>query len=351
MKKMLSVGITVSLIMMLLTGCGTGTSEPAPSPAASPAANEQASESIGEEVTLRLAHNLNEQHTVHLALAEFGRLVEEKSQGNMKVDIYPNAQLGSEEQVLEQLQAGGVAMTKVSAAALTPYADGYNAFTLPYVFADENHFFTSMESDAVQELYQSTHDKGFVGLTYYTSGARSFYTVDKPILHPDDLRGVKIRVMGFQSQTDMMQALGGTPVGMPYGDVYTSLQSGIIDGAESNETALTNGKHGEVSKHFSYDEHTMIPDILVVSARVWDSLTDAQRAIIEEAAVESTEFHKPLWDEAIAEAVKEATEEMGVTFHEVEKGPFRDAVASMLDDYGAQYPEVRTLLDSFKALE
>ncbi|SCX99684.1 TRAP transporter substrate-binding protein [Alkaliphilus peptidifermentans] len=339
MKKILSIGITVSLLVMLLMGCSSDTGETA------------GSKGADDVVTLRLAHNLNEQHTVHLALAEFGRLIGEKSEGNMKVEIYPNAQLGSEEQVLEQLQVGGIAMTKVSAAALTPYADGYNAFTLPYVFADEDHFFTSMESDAVKELYQDTHDKGFIGLTYYTSGARSFYTVDKPILHPSDLRGVKIRVMGFQSQTDMMQALGGTPVGMPYGDVYTSLQSRVIDGAESNETALTNGKHGEVAKHFSYDEHTMIPDIVVISSKVWDSLTAEQKAILQEAAVESTEYHKPLWNEAIAEAVKEAKKDMGVTFHEVDKGPFREAVASMLDEYGKKYPEVKSLLDSFKALE
>lgn len=339
MKKALSIVITLSLLMMLMVGCSTNTGSTGESGGADV-----------DTVTLKLAHNLNEQHTVHLALAEFGRLIEEKSEGNMKVEIYPNAQLGSEEQVLEQLQAGAVAMTKVSAAALTTYAEGYNAFTLPYVFADENHFFTSMESDAVAQLYKDTHDKGFVGLTYYTSGARSFYTVDKPILHPDDLRGVKIRVMGFQSQTDMMQALGGTPVGMPYGEVYTALQSRVIDGAESNETALTNGKHGEVTKHFSYDEHTMIPDILVISSRVWDGLTTEQQAIIQEAAEESTEYHKPLWNEAIEEAVEEA-KGMGVTFHEVDKEPFRQAVASMLGDYGTKYPEVKKLLDAFKELE
>lgn len=336
MKKFLSVVVTISLLMMLMVGCSTNTGE---------AGN------AGDVTTLKLAHNLNEQHTVHLALAEFAKLIEERSAGTMKVEIFPNGQLGSEEQVLEQLQAGAVAMTKVSAAALTTYAEGYNAFTLPYVFADEDHFLASMESDAVGQLYKDTHDKGFVGLTYYTSGARSFYTVNKPILHPDDLKGVKIRVMGFQSQTDMMQALGGTPVGMPYGEVYTSLQSGVIDGAESNETALTNGKHGEVSKHFSYDEHTMIPDILVISSKVWDGLTEEQQTLVQEVAAASTEYHKPLWDKAIEEAVTEAKETMGVTFHEVDKEPFRKSVAPLLENYSNNYPEVKTLLDAFKELE
>ncbi len=339
MKKTLSL-LLVLVISLGLVACGSETT-----------GNGGEKTEEAKQVTLKLAHNLNEQHTVHLALTEFARLAEEKSNGQIKVQIYPNGQLGSESQVLEQLQAGAVAMTKVSAAALTTYSEGYNAFTLPYVFADEDHYFRSMESEAVQNLYNSTTDKGFLGLTFYNSGARSFYTVDKPILTPADLKGVKIRVMGFQSQTDMVEALGGTPVGMPYGDVYTSLQSGVIDGAESNETALTNGKHGEVAKHFSYDEHTRIPDILVISSKVWNSLTDEQKDIIKEAAVESTEYHKSLWTKAIAEAKKEASEEMGVTFYEVDKTPFRKAVEPMLEEYENKYPEVKKLLEAFKELE
>lgn len=344
MKKLLSISLVFILIIGILIGCGPSNVEPT---------NETiVGEETKEEVLLlKLAHNLNETHTVHLALAEFGKRVYEKSGGNMTVQIFPNAQLGSEEQVLQQLQAGAVSMTRVSAAALTTYADGYNAFTLPYVFADTEHFFRSMKSEAVQNLFEATHSKGFVGLTYYTSGARSFYTVDKPILHPNDLRGLKIRVMGFPSQTDMILAMGGTPIGMPFGEVYTALQSRVIDGAESNETALTNAKHGEVAKHFSRNEHTMIPDILVISSKVWDSLSDTQKNIIKEAAVESTAFHKPLWDEAIIDAVRVATDEMGVQFHEVDKAPFREAVASILLDYGNRFPEVKALLDAFKALE
>jgi len=342
MKKILSVGIVFSLLIMLLAGCAAEPAQPA-----EPAEKEV----IIEPVSLRLAHNLNEQHTVHLALVEFGRLVDEKSEGGMKVEIFPNAQLGNEQEVLEQLQAGAIAMTRVSAAALTPYEPGYNAFTLPFIFADEEHYFASMNSDAVKELYQSTLDKGFLGLTYYTSGSRSFYTKETPILHPDDLKGLKIRVMGFQSQTDMVLALGGTPVSMPFGDIYTSLQSGVIDGAESNETALTNSKHGEVTKHFSYTKHTMIPDILTISSTVWKSLTPEQQTIIQEAATESTEFHKPLWTAAIDAAVKEATEVMGVTFHEVDREPFRNAVVPMLEKYKNEFPEVKALLDGIKELE
>lgn len=301
--------------------------------------------------TLKLASTLNEQHVTHLALVEFKKQVEEKTGGTVKVEIYPNGQLGGESEALEQLQAGAIAFTRVSAAALTSYDEGYNAFSLPFVFKDEAHFYKCMESDVVKELYNQTKDKGFVGLTYYNSGARSFYTKNKAILKPEDLKGVKIRVMGYPSQTDMVTALGGTPVGIPYSDVYTALQSGVIDGAESNETALTVGKHGEVAKQFSYSEHTRIPDILVMSSKVMDSLTADQQKAIKEAAVASTEYHKPLWTKSIDEAIKEAKEKQGVTFNKVDTEPFRKAVAPVLEKYSSKMPNVKKLLDKFKTLE
>lgn len=337
MKKALSFLLAFVLLISLVTGCSSE--------------SDQSKVADGGDITtLKLAHNLNEQHTVHQALTEFARLVKEKSDGNIMVEIYPNGQLGSETEALEQLQAGALAMTKVSAAALTTYEEGYNAFTLPYVFSDQDHFFKCMESDTVQELYQSTLEKGFLGLTYYNSGARSFYTANKPILTPEDLKGLKIRVMGFQSQADMVKMLGGTPVGMPYGELYTSLQSGVIDGAENNETALTNGKHGEVAKHFSLDEHTRIPDILVISSKVWNNLTSDQQKIIKEAAIASTEYHKPIWNKAIDDAKKEASETMSVEFYEVDKKHFRNAVEPMLEKYKKSFPRVKELLDTFDKL-
>ncbi|SKA76435.1 tripartite ATP-independent transporter solute receptor, DctP family [Caloramator quimbayensis] len=336
MKKIIALFMT-AIVMLSMAACGTQKSS-------------NGSGSEQKSVTLKLAHNLNEQHPVHLALAEFAKKVEEKTNGQVKIQIFPNGQLGSESEVLEQLQAGAVALTKVSATALTTYEDGYNAFSLPYVFNDENHFYKCMESDVVKELYNKTKDKGFIGLTYYDSGARSFYTAKKAINTPQDLKGLKIRVMGFKSQTDMMQALGGTAVSMNYGDVYTALQSGVIDGCENNETALTIGKHGEVAKYFSYDEHTRIPDILVISSKVWDSLTADQQKAIQEAAKDSTEFQKPLWKKSVQEAVEQA-KSMGVKFNDVDKKPFKEAVAPMIEKYSNEMIEVKKLLDAFKTIQ
>lgn len=336
--------ISTILVGGLLSACGGSTDKTG-------GTGEAANQGTPATKELKLAHNLNEDHSVHKAIVAFADKVAEKTNGTVKVTIYPNGQLGSEGEVLEQLQSGTVAMTKVAANSLSTYEDGYNAFTLPYVFKDQEHFYKSMESDAVKELYNSTKEKGFIGLTYYTSGARSFYTKNKPINTLEDLKGLKIRVQDSPSQVDMMNALGASPVTMPYGDVYTALQSGVIDGAESNETALTNGKHGEVCKFFSYDEHSRIPDIVVISSKVWDGLNDEEKVAVEAAAKESTETHKGLWETAITEGVKEAQDTMKVAFNDVDKAAFVTATESVREKYSSQYPLVKKLLDSFATIQ
>ena len=232
------------------------------------------------------------------------------------------------------------------------YEEGYNTFGLPYIFDDTEDFYHVMDSDEMHDFFLSTEDEGFVTLTYYTSGARSFYTKDKAIRTPEDLKGLKIRVQDMESQTDMLDVMGGTPVAMSYGDVYTSLQTGIIDGTENNETALTTGKHGEICKVYSKDEHAMIPDVMVMSAKIWNTISPEDQQIILEAAQESTDSHKILWEEAINDAVEEAKNEMGVEFVEdVDKDAFREATKGMIEDYCERYPGVAELLDIIESVK
>ena len=204
----------------------------------------------------------------------------------------------------------------------------------------------------MRDFFLSSGDDGFVTLTYYTSGARSFYTKNKAIRKPEDLKGLKIRVQDMKSQTDMMKALGGIPVAMSYGDVYTSLQTGIIDGTENNETALTTGKHGEICKVYSTDQHAMIPDVMVMSEKVWKNISPEDQQIILEAARESTEQHKIAWDAAIDQAIEEAKTTMGVEFvNDVDKEAFREATSGMISDYCEQCPGVKKLLDIIDSVE
>lgn len=340
MKKLAAIAAAFALTAAALTGCAqTGAADSASATAENP-------------LVLTLAHGLSETHTVHIAMTEFAEQVEEKTDGRIKVQIFPNGQLGSENENMEQLMAGVLAMTKVSAPGLATYNESYHTFGLPYIFDDTEDFYHIMDSDEMQDFFLSSADDGFVTLTYYTSGARSFYTKDRAIRTPADLKGLKIRVQDMKSQTDMLEALGGIPVAMSYGDVYTSLQTGIIDGTENNETALTTGKHGEICKVYSTDQHAMIPDVMVMSAKVWETISPEDQQIILEAAHASTESHKIAWDAAIEEAIEEASSTMNVEFvNDVDKEAFREATSSMVDEYCAQYPGVQKLLDIINSVK
>ena len=334
MKKYIAVLLTVTLICSFgLTGCGTNSAS-------------NSKEATAENpMVLTLAHGLSESHTVHIAMLQFAEEVKQKTNGRIIIKIFPNGQLGSETENLEQLQAGVIAMTKVSAPGLATYNDAYNTFGLPYIFSNIDEFYKIMDSDKMQDFFLSSEDDGFVTLTYFTSGSRSFYTKDKPIRKPEDLKGIKIRVQDMKSQTDMLTALGGTPVAMSYGDIYTSLSTGIIDGTENNETALTTGKHGEICKVYSVDEHAMIPDVMVMSSKVWNNIDPDDQKIILQCAKDATQSHKVMWDKAIDEAVAQA-KDMGVEFvYDVDKEAFRSATAGLVTEYRNKYTGVAALLD------
>ena len=170
---------------------------------------------------LTLAHGLSETHTVHIAMTQFADELAKKTNSRIQVKSFPNGQLGSENENLEQLQAGVIAMTKVSAPGLATYNDAFNTFGLPYIFNDTDDFYHVMDSQEMQDFFLSTGDDGFVTLTYYTSGARSFYTKDRAIRTPADLKGLKIRVQDMKSQTDMMSYLGGSLLAWIYFEYFS----------------------------------------------------------------------------------------------------------------------------------
>lgn len=335
MKRLAAVMMIMIIMLSSVAGCqATG------------GATSSAAATKENPMVLTLSHGLSETHSVHIAMTEFAKLVEERTDGRIQVKIYPNGQLGSETESMEQLMAGVISMTKISAPGLATYNEAYHTFGLPYIFDDTTDFYHVMDSEEMRDFFLSTTDDGFVTLTYYTSGSRSFYTKNQAIRTPDDLKGLKIRVQDMKSQTDMLTALGGIPVAMSYGDVYTSLQTGIIDGTENNETALTTGKHGEICKVYSNDMHAMIPDVMVMSAKIWDQINEADREVILNAAYESTESHKISWDTAIEDAKKEAAEEMNVEFvDDVDKEAFREATSGLVSKYRTDYEGVDQLLN------
>lgn len=332
MSKLLSAALAV-ILALGVSACGNQ------------GAKSSAQATPDNPMILALAHNMSETHTVHMAISQFADEVKERTGGRIQIKIFANGQLGNEVEEMEQVMAGVIAMTKVSAPGLATYDDAYHTFGLPYIFEDTADFYHVMDSDPMYEFFKTSYDKGFVTLTYYTSGARSFYTVNRPIRTPADLKGLKIRVQDMKSQTEMVSVMGGTPVAMAYGDVFTSLQTGIIDGTENNETALTLGKHGEVCKVYSTDQHAMIPDVLLISSKVWDTLSKEDQAVLVAAARNSTIEHQKMWDQSVADAIKEASTKMGVTFvNDVDKDAFRQATSGMVSKYSKEYEGVARLL-------
>ncbi|GEK72640.1 MULTISPECIES: TRAP transporter substrate-binding protein [Halomonas] len=302
-----------------------------------------------DNVNLKLAYSQNSQ-PVKDALARFGELVEEKSDGSITVTYFPDSQLGGESELVEMLQTGAIDMTKVSGGLMGSFSPLYEVFSMPYLFDDQDHFYRVMKREAIMgDVYQSTQDQGFVGVGWYDSGQRNFYTAETPVDEVSDLAGKKIRVMQSQTAVDTMELLGASPVVMAQEEVYTALQQGILDGAENNEFALTTARHGEVVGHYSLDGHTRIPDIILFNSNTLSRLSDTQRAAVMEAIEASTEFQTERWSEAVAAARDRIRNDFGVEINDVDIAPFQEAVQPMYDRLQDE-PEKYALYQQIKEL-
>jgi tripartite ATP-independent transporter DctP family solute receptor len=283
---------------------------------------------------LKLAHGLPTDHPVHEAMMFMAQRADELSEGKLKIDVYPSGQLGSEQQCVELVQIGSLAITKVSAAVMESFAEEYKVFGLPYIFRSKDHLFKVMDGDIGKDLLLSTEDKWIRGLTYYDAGARSFYTKSKPITHPDDLAGLKIRVMRSITAMEMVKALGGSATPISWGELYTALQSGVVDGAENNPPSLYTSRHYEVCKYYSLDEHTTIPDVLVISQFVWDKLSDQEKDWLQQAADESAILERELWAASEKKSLEEV-QKAGVEINYPDKEPFIEKVQPLLESYSS----------------
>jgi tripartite ATP-independent transporter DctP family solute receptor len=259
------------------------------------------------------------------------RLVE-ISGGRMSVDIYPSGQLGQERDLIELLQIGSLAMTKVSTAPLEAFVPAMKIFGIPYVFRDHDHCWKIFTGPIGQKLLLAGEKYFLRGMCYYDAGSRSFYTKERPVHSPADLDGLKIRVMKSNTSVKMVQALGGSATPIPWGELYTSLQQGVVDGAENNPPSFYLSRHYEVCKYYSLDEHTSVPDILLMSTVIWNNLSEQEQKWLQQAVDESVEYQKKVWKESSDEAMKKVRES-GVEVIYPDKAPFREAVKEMHDTY------------------
>ncbi len=281
---------------------------------------------------IKLGHGLDPSHPVHQAMVYMAQLLEERSHGLLRMDIYPSEQLGSERECLELLQIGSLGMTKVSCSVLEGFVPAMSVLSLPYLFRDEGHKFRVLEGEIGRGLLLEGERFWLRGLCFYDAGSRSFYTKEKPVLTPEDLQGVKVRTQESPTSIRMVQALGGSPTPIAWGELYSALQQGVVDGAENNPPSFYLSRHYEVCRHYSLDEHTAVPDVLLISTLLWNDLSASFQALVQEAALESSQYQKKLWKEATLLALSEV-QKAGVTVHYPDKELFADRVKSLYEDY------------------
>ena len=277
------------------------------------------------------------------------KVAAEKSNGKLQISVYPSQQLGTERECLELLQIGSLGMTKVSSSVLEGFAPDFKVFSLPYIFRNEKHKFDFFESDLGKSLLRSTEKFWLRGLCYYDAGSRSFYTKDKPILTPDDLKGLKIRTQESPTSVQLVNALGGSATPISWGELYTALQQGVVDGAENNPPSFYTSKHYEVCKYYSLDEHTSVPDVLLISTVVWNELTEQEKKWLQEAADESYEYEKILWKEATLEALEEV-KKAGVQIFYPDKKAFEEKVQPLIEEFKND-KEIFDLIQKIKAIK
>lgn len=302
-----------------------------------------------EHKELKLAHGLPTDHPVHHAMAFMAERTGELSGGKLTIEVYPAGQLGSEQQCVELVQIGSLAITKVSAAVMESFTDAYKVLGLPYIFRSKEHTYSVLDGDIGNDLLLSTENVWIRGLCFYDAGSRSFYTKTKPINRPEDLSGMKIRVMQSTTAVEMIRALGGSATPISYGELYTALQSGVVDGAENNPPSLYTSRHYEVCKYYSLDEHTTIPDVLIISMKVWSKLTPQEQAWIQQAADESAVLQRKLWAESEEESLNEV-KKAGVEIIYPDKQPFIDKVQPLLESYKS-HPVIYSYIKRIQAVE
>lgn len=309
-----------------------------------------ASSVTGGKRIIRISHAQSETHPEHLGLLKFKEYVEENLGDKYEVQIFPNELLGSAQKAIELTQTGAIDFVVAGTANLETFADVYEVFSMPYLFTSEDAYHEVMnDTDYMNQVYASTDEAGFRVLTWYNAGTRNFYAT-KPIHTPDDLKGLKIRVQQSPASVNMAKAFGAAASPMSFGEVYTAIQQGVIDGAENNELALTNNKHGEVAKYFSYNKHQMVPDMLIGNLKFLNSLSNEEREVFEEAARLSTEVELEEWDVQVEEAKKIAQDDMGVEFIDVDIQQFKDKVAGVQDEMLKENPDIQDLYDHIQEI-
>jgi len=287
-----------------------------------------------------------------VAVENIGKKLEKATNGRLSVQMFASMQLGGEKEAIEQAQVGAIQFARVSVGALGPVIDELNVFNLPYVFRDTAHMRKVIDGDIGQEMLDKVTNagKGLVGLCWMDAGARNFYNTKKPIKTIADLKGLKLRVMGNPMFVDMANSMGGNGVAMGYDQVFTALQTGVVDGAENNPPSFVFDNHFQVAKFLTIDEHLIVPEMLVFSKKGFDAMSKEDQALLIKFSKEAQQEERKLWDEYEKQAMDKA-KSAGIDIVQVadaDKKAFQDAVKPVWDKYGPKYAEMVKRIQAVK---
>ena len=327
-----AVGVMLLLVMLVLVACGGGGGGAAG----------------GQTLVLRLAEGQSEDHPTTLADQRFAELVRERSDGRIDVQVFPSGQLGSETSAIEQVQTGVLELARVNTSPLAQFTPEMGVYSLPYIFDSSEHMWSFLQSEDGQSLLDELSASDMKGLAYYDSGSRNFYTADREVRTPGDMRGLQIRVQLSDINVAFIESLGASATPMEFGEVYSGLQTGVVDGAENNWPSYLSTSHYEVGANLTLDEHSRVPEVLVMNQDAWDQLGDEDKRIIQEAASESVGYQREQWNRAVRQAQEEIAA-AGVDIIRVQnKEPWRRAVQPVIEDYRDQYGEVLDQIEAAK---
>ena len=286
-----------------------------------------------------------------IAMDKFSELLAEKTNGEIELQMFHGGTLGSQPDAIEQVRLGALAIGNFNLGPIGPIAAEANVVSLPFVFKDIPHMFRVMDGEAGQMIADGMAAKGIVPLAWYDAGARSFYNAGKPINAPEDVAGMKVRVMNNDLYSGMISELGGNPSPMAFAEVYQALKTGVVDGAENNWPSYESTGHFEVAGYYSLSQHLIIPECVCINSKVYDDLSDDMKAAVTEAAQESAELQRQLWAEREA-ASREKVVEAGVIVNEIaDKGPFQSAMQAVYDNYLESNPDLRPLVEMIQATD
>ncbi|MBB6214391.1 tripartite ATP-independent transporter DctP family solute receptor [Anaerosolibacter carboniphilus] len=332
------IALLLVVLMVVLSGCAGKTTEPSKT--------NEGTEAVKTQV-IKVAFNQPENHPQYKAMQQFGEKVFERTNGAYKIEIFPNELLGPQRETVELVQTGAIGMSIVANSLVENFNKKFSILGLPYIYDSKEHQNAVFTDDTiVGDLFKSTADNNFIVLTAFHAGARNVYT-NKAINTPADLKGLKIRIMESDTNIKMMKYMGGVGTPMGQGEVYTATQSGVIDGGENNELIYANMKHYEVAKVYSYTQHLMIPDLLIINKALYEGMSEEHKAIFNEEIKNATTAEVDLW-EVDAEVAKKTAQDNGAQFVYPDIKAFQESVKPLHDEL-TQDPEFKKLYDAIRA--